>query len=167
MTGLVEPKLFDFASEFAVRVGQGRVHADDSVSEGDEMVVFSESFFEQFFSQVVGKRIVGFDRSSQSDVGELLEASRLNPAKSAMTPRVRDLLVLFEKFCDVYFDAIYGTDETITLSDFYDEYVHPLLVRADAWAQSIASESDAHRALADRAARARQECEAAVAAAGW
>jgi hypothetical protein len=75
--------------------------------------------------------------------------------------------VLFEKFCDVYFDAIYGTDQGITLGEFYEEYLHLLLVRADAWAQSVAPESDAHRALADRAALARQECEVAVATAGW
>jgi hypothetical protein len=167
MTGLVEPSLFDFVDGFAARVREGQVHAVDSVSDGDDLVVFGESFFDQFFSSAVGKRITGFDPTSQSEVGLWLEESKLNPAKHGWTGEVRDVIVMFEKFCDVYFDAIYGTDGSITLSEFYKEYVDLLLVRAAAWAQSVASESDAHQALADRAVRAQQECEAAVEAAGW
>ncbi|MGN6372325.1 MAG: hypothetical protein ACTHM1_04960 [Solirubrobacteraceae bacterium] len=154
-------ELFDFVDEFAHEVDEGTITADQTVAVDDTMVIFSESFFDQFFANVLKRPIEQFSAASKRDAGRLADELR---NEAAATGELRALIALFEGFCDMYGELIngsYGAGD-ITYADFYRSYLEPLLEDAEAWAEQAQDPE-----LLARLQAASQAQHDAVSAAKW
>jgi hypothetical protein len=161
MSSPVALELFDFVDEFARDVRGGKITAFQVVVGDDTIVIFSESFFDQFFANVLSRPIKQFSAASKRDAGRLAEELR---SEAAATRESRALIALFEGFCDMYGELIngsYGAGD-IPYRDFHGAYLSPLLEEAEAWAAQ-AQEPDL-LARVKAASKAERE---AVSAAKW
>ncbi|MFI4990319.1 MAG: hypothetical protein ACHQHO_05325 [Solirubrobacterales bacterium] len=160
MSAPVEPSLFDFVDEFAAEVQKGELSPLETLAANARIITFCESFFVQFFANVLGKEIEGFDpQAKRSAAGIAIELKD----DQAQAP-VRALIGLFEKFCDMYADIIggaYGAAE-ITYASFHRLYVGRLLRRAAEWA--AAADLDE---LETRIVQSQQRYEDAVKSRKW
>lgn len=130
MSSVVQPSLFDFVSDFADEVKAGKIEELATLEESSGIIVFCESFFEQFFA-TVGLSIDGFNLRGKRAAAGLAETM----TRSDETAPVRALVSLYERFCDMYVDLV-GTsfgDGTITYQVFHADYMRRLLKRALDW----------------------------------
>jgi hypothetical protein len=157
----VELTLFDFVDEFASQVRMGNPKARETVVGSSRIVVFCESFFDQFFAKVLHSAITGFDPDSKRKAARMAEQLKGEPPSSA---ELRALVALFESFCDMYLDVIkgsYGAAE-ITYARFHQNYMRRLLERAGRWAEQVP-----YPDLAARIAQARSVYTEAIGAMRW
>lgn len=161
MSSPIALELFDFIDEFARDVRAGEITALQTVTSDDTIVIFSESFFDQFFANALKRPIRQFSSTSKREAGRLAEELR---SEEAATAASRALIALFEGFCDMSGELIngsYGAGD-IDYRDFHLAYLSPLLEEAEAWA--------AHAQEHDLLARVQAASDAerkAVSAAKW
>src|SRR4051794_34437397 len=108
MPAPIELSLFDFVDEFATEMRRDGLKDGlnplDTLAANSRIVTFCESFFVQFFANVLNTEIDGFDSQSKRAASDLAVGLRDDKAKAS----VRALIALFEKFCDMYADIIGG-----------------------------------------------------------
>jgi hypothetical protein len=157
----LDPRLFGFVHDFAGDVEKGTVGKLDTVEASSPIIVFCESFFEQFMGDVLGSPITGFDQESKRAAAGIAERLKVDAPGEKATRRV---LALFERFCDVHADVVGGTygAGSITYQRFQADYMRRLLEAAEGWA-----EVSGQTALRDAIAAARAAYDKALRAQGW
>lgn len=110
MTSPIEPSLFDFVETFAGEVADGSVTGTGTVEESSAIIDFCESFFDQFFANVVRVPILGFGPTSKA----LAARAAVDLRDDEMAKPVRSLIALFEKFCDLHGGVTSGAVLPIT-----------------------------------------------------
>lgn len=130
------------------------------MEESSPIIVFCESFFEQFFGNVLEAPITGFDQLSKGVAAE--QAERLRQRED--TKEARRLVALFEKFCDLHADVLGGTygAGSITYQRFHSEYMRRLLKATFEWACA-----ESVNGLADVVEASIATYENAMVAKGW
>lgn len=133
MTSQLDPGLFDFICDFAGEVANGTVAKLDTVEESSPIIVFCESFFEQFFGNALKAPITGFDQVSKGVAADQAEELKLQDG----TKETRRIVALFEKFCDLHADVVGGTygAGSITYQRFHSDYMRRLLRATLDWAR--------------------------------
>jgi hypothetical protein len=156
----LNPALFDFVHDFADDVSNDKVDRLTTVEESSPIIAFCETFFEQFLGDELGAAITGFDQDSKRIAAR--EAERLKQEDRAK--EARQLLALFEKFCDLHADVVGGTygAGSINYQRFHADYMRRLLGAAEAWATA-----ENRPELTSAIASARQAYEGALGAKGW
>jgi hypothetical protein len=157
----LDPALFAFVRDFAADVETGTVGKLETVEASSPIIMFCESFFEQFMGDVLGSPITGFDQESKRTAAGIAERLKLDAPGDTATRRV---LALFERFCDVHADVVGGTygAGSITYQRFHADYMRRLLEAAEKWA-----EASEQTELKDAIASARAAYDAALRAQGW
>jgi hypothetical protein len=133
MPSPIELSLFDFVDEFATEISKDGLNPLDTLAANSRIIEFCESFFVQFFANVLHTEIEGFDSQSKRAASGIAIALKDDKTKKL----VRVLIALFEKFCDMHADVIggaYGAAE-ITYTTFHRQYIQRLLRRAAEWAK--------------------------------
>jgi hypothetical protein len=157
----LDPRLFEFVHDFAADVEKGTVGKLDTVEASSPIIVFCESFFEQFMGDVLGSPITGFDQESKRTAAGIAERLKVDVPGDKATRRV---LALFERFCDVHADVVGGTygAGSITYQRFHADYMRRLLEAGEDWA-----DASGQTALRDVIAAARVAYDKALRAQGW
>jgi hypothetical protein len=159
MPSPIEPTLFDFVEVFAGEVEAGGITGAGTVDESSAIIEFCESFFDQFFANVLHIQILGFGATSKN----LASRAAVERRDAAALKSVRSLIALFERFCDLHGEVLggdYGSAK-ITYRKFHADYMRKLLERAERWA----GETDEPLAVRIRAAR--EHYDRAMRSQGW
>jgi hypothetical protein len=137
----IEPGLFEFVDEFAKQVQGGEFKPDDKLDANFRIMVFCENFFGQFFANALKTEMEGFDQSAKRKAAGV--ALDRQSEKGERARATRALIAMFERFCDLYADALGGeyAEAAITLRYFHQEYLYKLLRRAEEWAKAWGDEA--------------------------
>lgn len=154
----VSESLFDIVDEYAKDIRDGKAVPKRSLSRSSKLLLFCESFFEQFFRGEFDLRIQAFDQE------EKRKAVRLRLQDDRPSPEARRLIALFERLCDEYPDFVgagYGGSPS-AWKRFHRQHVPRLLERAHSWATTKGSST-----LSDRISASRRGYDGALAGADW
>lgn len=160
MSAEIEPSLFDFVDEFADQIKEGELGSLDTLAANSGIITFCESFFVQFFANVLGQEIEGFDPVAKRAAAGIVVDLQGDKTKAPD----RALISLFEKFCDMYADVLagaYGAAD-ITYMSFHQQYMRRLLQRAGEWAKA-----HGHDDLGQRIEQSRKRYDEAVKSRKW
>jgi hypothetical protein len=145
MPSPISLELFDFIDDFARAVRAGNPRPSAAVTEGAEIVVFCESFFDQLFANVLKRPIEGFTSSSQKIAARLAEA--MHKQEPPPLKELRALIALFEGFCEMHEELILGSYAAgqISYGEFHNKYMCELLALAGDWASAAGKRELAER----------------------
>jgi hypothetical protein len=134
MARTVELRLFDQVDDYADSIRRGELERDDEFDPNWDILTFCQLFFDQFFGEF-GINISGFSQRSRETVAELIE--ELNAAGKG-SQQAKDLIVLYEQFCDMNDDChgAYGGSTPLDVLTFHQEYLLELLEASLEWAKS-------------------------------
>jgi hypothetical protein len=142
----VEPTLFSLVEQYADSINSGKVDAERGLPRDASIVVFCQTFFQQFFEHEYSLEITGTDGKSKSSAIRL--RLRLE-GEHGKGPTTR-LIELFQDLCDAWPDILgwtYGGSEE-EFEEFHVVYVPRLLKRIEAWAKEHGYDAIADRSRA-------------------
>jgi hypothetical protein len=129
----IQLALFDVLVDYAQKVERGELKA---IAATPHALVFCENFYAQFFQNVVGQEIKGFNLENK----KLAVRARLVLKKKRSAAATIQLITWFEKLCDIYPNVLalgYGGGSKISIQDFHRNYLGTLLTRIAAWAKGV------------------------------
>lgn len=133
----ISPELFGLLAQYARDVLGGRIQLGAKPRKTSPVIVFCQSFYAQFFENVIGTEITAIDLEAKR--ASVRARHRLKEAQDEPgIPETILLLTWFERFCDIYADVLalgYGGLRS-RFVDFLRGYVEKLLVRSLAWANA-------------------------------
>lgn len=130
--GGVQHDLFDYVDGYAEAVLNGVYQREDKFDPAWNIFTFCQLFFDQFFG-CYGTSISGFSQQSREAAALLIERLRAFGQGSGQT---RQMIVLYEEFCDMSDDTRGGYEESSSVSvlTFHEEYLTRLLEASREWA---------------------------------
>jgi hypothetical protein len=130
----LDEELLNYVDEHVDSIKSGNFDENDEFDPHWEAYTFCQLFFDQFFGQF-GANIHGFTQRSREAATVLVETLKAAGKASVET---RELVVLYEEFCDMNENTImgYGASVRLTLSTFHEDYLVRLLTGAVEWANS-------------------------------
>jgi hypothetical protein len=156
MNAPIAPELFDILLDYAAKIKAGKIKPSRRVASTSPALTFCENFYAQFFQNVVGQEIKGFN----SDNKKLAIRARLQMKEKGGAVTVIRLITWFEKLCEIYPNVIaigYGGGSVIVFVNFHKEYLVVLLDRIATWAAS-----ESYPEIEQRAAQSQTDLQAAL-----
>jgi hypothetical protein len=126
--------LFDRVRDYARQLAKDGLSSKKPLKRDATIIVFCQSFFQQFFEYKFGYEITAVDAQAK------LEATRLRVAseQNGTSPEAIALVRSFEDLCDMWPDVLgftYGGLST-EFRRFHTSYIPRLLKRIGAWASA-------------------------------
>ena len=128
----IEPGLFALVRREASQIAAGELKGDMYLK-GTPIVLFCQSFYEQFFAHVVGKPLTAINQEAKT------EAARQRLLLGDSELERRKVLAKFEDLCDLWDGALgFGYDSsTEELHRFVQQWVPAFLDVVTSWAESV------------------------------
>ncbi len=148
MTHPIAPELFDVLTDYTKDIEAGKIKETPTLASTSPALTFCENFYAQFFQNVAGREITGFNNDTKKEAVRI--RLRMKKAKTPKTPPATiQLITWFEKLCEIYPNVLalgYGGGSTVAFIGFHKDYLLVLLERTAAWAKAANSPEIEQRA---------------------
>jgi hypothetical protein len=131
----VAPSVFDGAARYSEALQNGTISIDKPLSDTTPIINFCQSFFVQFFDNVLHEPLMAIDAQAKEQAARVREAL---PSDGSAAP-IRLLVSLFEELCDEWPEVLglsYGFLRS-DLLEFHRDYLPSLFEAITAWTKGL------------------------------
>lgn len=135
----VAPSVFDGAAEYSKALENGTISIDKPLSDTTPIINFCQSFFVQFFDNVLHEPLLAIDAQAKEHAARVREALP-NDGSAAPT---RLLVSLFEELCDEWPEVLglsYGFLRS-DLLEFHRDYLPGLFEAITTWIKGVGDQA--------------------------